>query len=103
MQPPTTLRMCRQKDIAPRGIFKFLLKSAVCVAVMAGIVYLADRFFPAQGGKIVQLLIVAAKGIVAIVVYFLMATILRMEEATEWINKFKAKLLKRSASAKKTS
>ena len=98
-----SIAYCRQKDIAPHGIFKFLLKSAVCVAVMAGIVYLADRFFPAQGGKIIQLLIVAVKGAVAVVVYFTMAIILRMEEATEWINKFKAKLLKRSPASKKAS
>ena len=98
-----SIAYCRQKDIAPHGIFKFLLKSMVCVAVMAGIVYLVNLFVPAQGGKISQLLIVAAKGIIAIVVYFVMASILRMEEATEWINKFKTKVLKKSNSKKKVS
>lgn len=98
-----SIAYCRQKEIAPHGIFKFLLKSAVCVSVMAVIIFFVDKFIPALGGKISQLLIISAKGAAAIVIYFVMAIILRMEEATEWINKFKAKLLKKSASKKPAS
>lgn len=98
-----SIAYCRQKEIAPHGILKFLLKSAVCVSVMAVIIFFVDKFIPAQGGKISQLLIISAKGAAAIVIYFVMAIILRMEEATEWINKFKAKLLKKSASKKPAS
>ena len=93
---------CRQKDLAPHGIVKFLLKAAVCVAVMGGVVYLIDMFVPAQGGKIIQLAIVSLKGIAAIIVYFALAVMFRMEEATVWIDKFKSKLFKNKA-AKKTA
>ena len=96
-----SIAYCRQKDIAPHGIFKFLLKSAVCVAVMAGVVFVVNLFLPAQGGKLMQLGIVAVKGIVAVVVFFAMAVILRMEEATYWIDR--AKGIFKKGKAKKTT
>ena len=92
---------CRRKELAPHGIIKFLLKSAVCAAVMAGIVFVIDMLVPAQGGKLIQLAIIFVKGIVAVVTFFAMAVILRMEEATYWIDKFK-RILKR-VSSKKTA
>ena len=88
---------CRRKELAPHGILKFLLKAGACVLIMAGVVYVLDMFVPAQGGKISQLIIISIKGVVAILVYFAMAAVFRMEEATEWINKFKRKLFKKSA------
>jgi putative peptidoglycan lipid II flippase len=97
-----SIAYCRQKEIAPHGILKFLLKSAVCVAVMTGVVYLVDRFFPAHGGKITQLAIVAVKGGIALVVYFAMALIFRMEEATYWIAKIK-RMFKKGSSKKAAS
>ena len=96
-----TLIYCKRKELAPHGILKFLIKSAVCVAVMGGVVFVLDHFIPAQGGKIIQLLIIAMKGIVAVIVYFAMAIILRMEEATEWINRYKAKIFKKKSVNKK--
>lgn len=88
---------CRRKELAPHGILKFLLKAGACVLIMAGVVYVLDKFVPAQGGKISQLIIISIKGVAAILVYFAMAAVFRMEEATEWINKFKRKLFKKSA------
>lgn len=88
---------CRRKELAPHGILKFLLKAGACVLIMAGVVYVLDKFVPAQGGKLSQLIIISIKGVVAILVYFAMAAVFRMEEATEWINKFKRKLFKKSA------
>lgn len=98
-----TLIYCKRKELAPHGILKFLIKSALCVAVMGGAVFVLDHFVPAQGGKIIQLLIIAMKGVVAVVVYFAMAIILRMEEATEWINRYKAKIFKKKSANKKAS
>ena len=88
---------CRRKELAPHGIIGFLLKSAVCAVVMAGVVYVVDMFVPAQGGKFIQLAIIATKGIVAVVVFFAMAVILRMKEATYWIERFKRLFKKRSS------
>ena len=63
-------------------------------------IFILDRFVPAMGGKILQLLIISMKGVVAVLVYFGMAVLLRMQEATEWINKFKSKVFKKSAAKK---
>ena len=54
-----------------------------------------------MGGKLSQLIIISIKGAVAVVIYFGMAVLLKMQEATEWINKFKSKVFKKTA-AKKT-
>ena len=91
---------CSQKQLAPHGIIRFLVKAGLCAVVMAVIVYLLDRFVPAYGGKIMQLCIISVKGIVAVAVYFVMAALLRMEEATEWINKFKNKIRSKLAAKK---
>ena len=88
---------CRRKELAPHGIVKFLLKAALCVAVMGVVVFIVDGFFPARGGKLMQLGIVGIKLVIGIVVYFGMAAVLRMQEATEWINKFKNKIFKKKA------
>ena len=88
---------CRRKELAPHGIVKFLLKAALCVTVMGAVVFFTDGFFPARGGKLMQLGIIAIKLVIGIVVYFGMAAVLRMQESTEWINKFKAKIFKKKA------
>ena len=86
---------CRRKELAPHGIIGFLVKAAVSVAVMSGVLFVMDMFVPASGGKAVQLAIIAGKGIVAVVVYFAVAVILRMQEATYWIERFKRLVRKR--------
>ena len=88
---------CRQKELAPYGIIKFLIKAAVCVTIMGAITFIFDMLLPAQGGKLIQLGIISAKGVAAIVVYFTLAVLFRMEEATVWIDKFKSKLFKKKA------
>lgn len=93
---------CRRRELAPHGIIGFIFKAALSVAVMAAIVFVMDRFVPAQGGKLSQLAIIAVKGIVAVVVYFAMAVILRMQEATYWIERFK-RLIKKNPSKKTAS
>ena len=90
---------CRRKELAPFGIVRFLVKSALCSLVMAGSVFLLDKFMPAQGGKMTQLIIISVKGLLAVVVYFAMAVIFKMEEATYWIDKF----FKKKKAAPKTA
>lgn len=97
-----SIAYCRRKELAPYGIVKFLIKSGICVLIMAVVVYVLDMFIPAQGGKLFQLLIVAIKGVVGILIYFVMAIILRMEETTYWIDRAK-RLLKRGKAKKQTS
>lgn len=82
----------RRKELAPRHMMGTILKCFLAAVIMNVCVYVTDRFIPAQGGKIVQLLIISLKGVIAVVVYFLAAFILKMDEATFWINRFKARL-----------
>ena len=63
---------------------------------------MVNIFVPAHGSKITQLAIDAVKGGIALVVYFAMAVIMRMEEATYWIAKIK-RLFKRGGSKKAAS
>ena len=59
-----------------------------------------DRLVPATGGKIMQLTIIACKGVLAVLIYFTVAVLFRMEEATYWIDKFfkKKKAVRKTAS-----
>ncbi len=93
---------CMNKELAPHGIVKFLIKAGVSVAVMAAVTYIINKLYPAHGGKIIQLAIDAVKGGIALVVYFVMASVLRMEEATYWIAKIK-RMFKKGSSKKSAS
>ena len=86
---------CRQKELAPYGIVKFLIKAAVCVIFMGAVTFSFDMFLPAQGGKLIQLGIISVKGVTAIFLYFALAVLFHMDEATVWIDKFKSKLFKK--------
>ena len=83
---------CKKKELAPHGILTFLVKSFAAAAIMAVICVVIDKFLPGQGGKIRQLSIFAAKGITAVIVYFGISILIKMEEATFWIKKFRGKL-----------
>lgn len=83
---------CKRKELAPRGIVPFLVKSFAAAAVMALICFVFDKFVPGEGGKIRQLLIFCAKGITAVIVYFVIAILLKMQEANFWIKKVKGRL-----------
>jgi len=82
----------RRKVLAPRHMAGAIIKCFGAAIIMTAIVFALDKLIPAQGGKIMQLLIIALKGVVAVVVYFLATIFLKMEEATFWISRFKAKL-----------
>ncbi|MBP5260613.1 MAG: murein biosynthesis integral membrane protein MurJ [Clostridiales bacterium] len=84
----------RDKDIAPSGVWKSILKCFICLIVMGVVVFVIDRFLPGTGTKARQLTIISVKGIAAVISYFACALILKMEEATYWIDRFKKKLIK---------
>lgn len=84
----------RDKDIAPTGVWKSILKSFLCLFVMGVIVFIIDMFIPGEGSKVRQLAIISIKGVVAVVSYFAFAIILKMDEATYWIDRAKKKLIK---------
>ena len=85
---------CKRKELAPHGIVNFLVKSFIAAAVMALVCFVFDRLLPGQGRKIQQLMIFGLKGITAVIIYFLIAILLKMEEANFWIKKVKGRLSK---------
>lgn len=87
---------CKRKELAPHGILNFLIKSFAAAAVMTVVCFVFDRMLPGQGGKIRQLSIFCAKGITAVIVYFVIAILLKMPEATFWLKRFKGKLEKKA-------
>lgn len=86
---------CKDKELAPRGIFRFLIKAFASALIMCVAVYLVDRSVPGMGSKIKQLLIISGKGVIAVIVYFGLALLLRMPEATYWISRARAKINRR--------
>ena len=83
---------CKRKELAPHGIVVFLIKSFIAAAVMALVCFVSDRLLPGHGRKIQQLMIFGVKGITAVIIYFLIAILLRMEEANFWIKKIKGRV-----------
>ena len=87
---------CRNKELAPKKMVPMLLKSLACAVVAFVIVVMFDILLPAQGGKLVQLGIIACKGVACLIVYFGMGLALKMDEAMFWINKLSSKFKKRA-------
>ena len=83
---------CKRKELAPHGIVNFLVKSFIAAAVMALICFVFDKILPGQGGKVKQLSIFCLKGLTAVIVYFVIAILLKMEEANFWIKRVSGKL-----------
>lgn len=85
---------CSNRKLAPRKIIGFLLKSLICVVAMVLVLIILNSFLPTGNKKILQLIILAAKGVIAIVVYFASACLIRMEEALYWIKKVLSRFVK---------
>ena len=82
----------RNKEIKPRNIGKFILKSLICLLIMSAVLFAIEYFTQPGIGKLASLINLAVKGVVCIVVYFGMAIILKMEEARFWLDRFLGKL-----------
>lgn len=88
---------CRNKKLAPRNMAFTIVKCFAAAIIMALLLFAADRLFPAQGGKILQLGIICLKAVAAVVIYFGIALLLKMKEATYWISRFRSRLAGKSA------
>ena len=73
----------------------FILKSIPCLGVMCLVLFILNRFLPLYDSKIKIIMILAVKGIVAVVAYFGMAIVMKTEESKYWINTFKSKILRK--------
>ncbi|MBO4637910.1 MAG: murein biosynthesis integral membrane protein MurJ [Clostridiales bacterium] len=82
----------RSKDLRPVNMITFFVKCFCCASVMCVALLITDNLIPGQGGKIHQLIILSGKGIICLIIYFVLAIVLKMPEANEWIKKARAKL-----------
>ena len=82
----------RDKRLAPGKLLAFLIKSCAATMAMCFVVLIIDRAMPGAGSKISQLITLAEKCAVAVVLYFGLAIIMKMPEATYWIDKIKGKV-----------
>ena len=87
----------RNTKLAPRNMAFTIVKCFAAAIIMALLLFAADRLFPAQGGKILQLGIICLKAVAAVVIYFGIALLLKMKEATYWISRFRSRLAGKSA------
>lgn len=94
---------CRNAELKPKGIVRFILKSSVCFIVMCVILFFCDKYimYPSGNGrvmdKISQIATLGIKGVISFFIYMVVAFLMKMEEAQFWVDRFKNKIFKRSA------
>ena len=82
------------KELRPRGMLVFLLKSAVSfVAMTLLLIFIYDNT-PDYSSKFLSLADLAAEAIVAFFVYFVVSLVLKVEESREVIQKMRSFLRK---------
>lgn len=84
----------RDKDLMPRNMLLFLVKAFSCVVIMCSSLIVMNMFIHLGEGKINDLISLCIKGVVAVIVYFGMALVLRMPEANSWIKQAASKFKK---------
>lgn len=94
---------CRNADLKPKGIVRFVLKSSVCFIVMCAVLYVINMFLqPVSGAgraadKLSQIGTLGIKGLISIFIYMAVAFVMKMEEAQFWVDRFRNKIFKRSS------
>ena len=87
---------CSDRRLAPRKILGFLGKSLICVVTMVLVLIILNNFIPDSDRKIIQLVILAVKGVAAVVVYFTTACLIRMDEALYWIRRLTSRFTRKT-------
>ncbi|MCQ2516312.1 MAG: murein biosynthesis integral membrane protein MurJ [Saccharofermentans sp.] len=85
---------CSYKDLKPRKMIGFLVKAFVSVLLMCVSLIILNNVINLGGGKMMNLMSLAIKGVVAVIVYFAMALLMKMPEANIWINQVVTKITK---------
>ena len=94
---------CRNTELRPKGIIRFILKSLVCLIVMCVVLYVCNIYLQPVSGvgraadKISQIGTLGAKGLLSFFIYMAVAFVMKMDEAQFWVDRFKNKILKRSS------
>ena len=82
------------KELRPKGMLVFLLKSAVSFLAMGTLLTFIYTYTPDYTSKLMSLADLAAEAIVAFFVYFIVSLLLKVEESREVISKMRSFLRK---------
>lgn len=75
----------QNKDLRPRKMLGFLIKSTICFVIMCSVLYFIDQYNADYSGKLFALADLAIKGVVAFLLYFSSSLILRVQESRKII------------------
>ena len=93
----------RKKELSVSNIGSFLIKTFAASVIAVLPLKLIEHFTYSRfegAGKIVKLAVFACYGIVFVLIYFVLAYILKLDESKYWIDKFLGKLKKNKNTAK---
>ena len=82
------------KNIRPKGMLVFLLKSGLSLAIMLVVINFISSYTPAYQGKIYELAYLAGMFMVALVIYFGCSLLFKVQESRDAIQKLRNNLRK---------
>ena len=91
---------CRNKKLAPRRMKAFLIKSAICLIAVMGVLLLVNTVIPWDPSrKLFQFVWFGARALLGFAVYFAMAFALKMEELQTAYDRYLKRFFKKSVKA----
>jgi len=78
----------RNKSLAPRGVGRFLIRAAICLAFMMLVLSTVQLIPFTPEGKVMQLLWLAVRGIIGVSAYLAAAKALQMRELRSFLDRF---------------
>lgn len=89
------------KRLAPKNIRLFLVKSAICMLVMMGVLFLINKIPYTPSGKIVSLIWFGCRSIIGFILYFACAFILKMDELRAAYNRYLGRFFRKKKTPSK--
>lgn len=77
----------KDKELAPKHLLRFALKSSLCLLFMVVALYLANKIPFIPTGKISEILYVAARAVFGLLIYLICAYLLKMPELRSSVNR----------------
>ena len=78
---------CRNKDLRPRKMFGFIIKSAISFTLMVGVLAVLKTVYQPSDSKMYELISLAALGCAGFAAYFVLSVIFRVKEAQDWLHR----------------
>lgn len=87
---------CRNKDLRPRHMLGFIIKSCISLVLMMASLTLLAIYYVPDGNKISELLYLVVDVLAGFALYFVMSVILKVKEAEEWLHKITRIFIRKS-------